>query len=92
MIKRMYSVYDVKAGIYGTLMCLLSDGEAIRVMIDTVNSKQPNTISEHPSDFRLDYLGDINLSTGEIVQVDCPKHVIDVAQLVTERLKVGGTN
>lgn len=84
MIKKMYSVYDVKAGVYGSVMCLLSDGEAVRVMIDTVNSSQQNTISQHPNDFRLDYLGDINLETGRIIPEVTPKHVIDCGSLVSE--------
>lgn len=80
MLKKLYSVYDVKTGIYGTVMVLLTDGEALRVMSDTVNGKG-NLIAEHPNDFRLDCLGEINLVTGEIINVNAPRHVIDCAQL-----------
>lgn len=80
MLKKMYSVYDVKTGIYGTVMVLLTDGEALRIMTDTVNSKD-NMIANHPNDFRLDCLGEISLTTGEIITINTPRHVIDCAQL-----------
>lgn len=78
----MYSVYDVKTGIYGTVMVLLTDGEALRVMIDTVNAKG-NMIADHPNDYRLDMIAEINIATAEITTVGCPRHVIDCAQLIT---------
>lgn len=81
MVKKLYSVYDVKTGVYGTIMVLLTDGEALRVMSDTVNSKD-NMIANHASDFRLDCVGEFNLATGEICTLNSPRHVIDCAQLI----------
>lgn len=80
MVKKMYSVYDVKTGVYGTVMVLLTDGEALRVMSDTVNAKG-NMIADHSEDFRLDCLGEINMLTGEIITINVPRYVIDCAQL-----------
>lgn len=81
MHKKIYGVYDVKTGVYmDRVMVLLTDGEALRVITDTVNAKG-NVLSDHAEDFRLDYLGEINLCTGELNQVDAPRHVIDCVQL-----------
>lgn len=81
MLKKMYSVYDVKTSVYGTVMVLLTDGEALRVMSDTVKAKG-NMISDHPADFRLDFLGEIDLTTGRIYPLENPRHIVDIAQLV----------
>lgn len=83
MIKKMYSVYDVKSGVYGPLMLCLTDGEALRAAADTVNqpNNPNNVIAQHPEDFRLDYIGDFNMATGSIDSVNAPKHLIDCAQL-----------
>jgi hypothetical protein len=84
MMKKLYSVYDVKTGVYmDRLMVLLTDGEALRVIADTVNAKG-NIIADHPADFRLDFIGEINLVTGEILTLNAPRHVIDCAQLKEE--------
>jgi len=89
MLKKMYSVYDVKTGVYGQVMVLLTDGEALRVVTDTVN-KPGNILADHAEDFRLDYLGEINLVTGEISQINAPRHVIDCAQLRTVGMSANG--
>lgn len=81
MIKRIYAVYDVKTGVYGSPMFLLTDGEAIRVCTDAV-AKPGNTLGDHPQDFRLDYLGEFSLSDGVIKPVDIPLHLVELAQLV----------
>jgi len=80
MVKRIYAVYDVKTGVYGNPFFLLSDGEAIRTITDAVSAKG-NTLSEHPNDFRVDYLGEIELTTGQIMP-NTPLHLVEVAQLV----------
>lgn len=80
MLKKMYSVYDVKSGVYGPLMLCITDGEALRAAADTVNASG-NVISSHPEDFRLDYIGDFNMCTGQIDTLNAPRHMIDCAQL-----------
>lgn len=83
MIKKMFSVYDVKTGVYGNVFLCVSDGEALRAVSDEVNNPQ-TTWHKHSADFRLDVLGEVNLLTGEIGTVSAPRHVIDLAQLKTE--------
>lgn len=80
MLKRLYAVYDVKTGTYGTVMVLLTDGEALRVAEDEAN-RSGSMLNSHSADFRLDYLGEFNPFTGEINTADAPRHVIDIAQL-----------
>lgn len=80
MTKRIYSVYDVKTGVYGMLMLLLTDGEALRVISDEVNSKD-SMLHRHSEDYQLHMMGEFNLNTGEIVTCYPPRHVSDCAQL-----------
>jgi len=82
MLKKLFSVYDVKTGSYGSVMVLLSVGEALRVMQDTVNAND-NIIAKHPADFRLDCLGEIDMVTGKI-ESTTPQHIVDIAQLIVE--------
>jgi len=85
MLKKVYSVYDVKTGVYGPLMLCLTDGEALRAIEDAVNQAN-HPLAMHPNDYRLDCLGEYNLATGEIVQVECPRHIVDCAQLVRKHV------
>jgi len=80
MIKRLYSIRDQKAEIFGPIIAFLKDGEAIRVLDQTVNSKD-NQISRNPEDFRLFYIGEFHEESGIIIQDKVgPKFVADAAQ------------
>lgn len=82
MIKRIYGIYDVKTGFYGpSVMVLINDGEALRIVTDEVNLRQESMLNRHPEDYRLDFLGEFNTNTGEINTVLAPKYVVDLAQL-----------
>lgn len=65
MVKRIYSILDSKAGLFGPLMAFHRDGEAMRALDATVNSKQDSQISKHPEDFRLFFVGTFDEESGD---------------------------
>lgn len=49
---KMYSIYDKKAASYGTPFFMLTDGAAMRAVIDTARDPS-TTLYRHPGDFTL---------------------------------------
>lgn len=65
MVKNIYSVFDVKAELYGTLFPMKSHGEALRGFQDLCEDR--NTMpGRHPGDFKLVQLGTFDDVTGLI--------------------------
>lgn len=62
---KVYSVYDVKAMVYGKPFYCKNDGEALRLFGDVSRDKE-TMIGKHPSDFQLFHLGDFDDVTGSI--------------------------
>ena len=69
MMLHVYSIYDVKSGVFDRLFCLNSDGEAVRVFGDLVNNKE-TTIGQHPEDFVLYLFGFFDNSEGQLEVTD----------------------
>lgn len=80
MLKRMYSLYDVKTAVYGNVMFLTTDGEAIRITQDALRDKN-TVIANHAEDFRLDFIGTFDPTTGHLEQIDRPRMIAELAQL-----------
>lgn len=73
---KIYSVLDIKAGVYSPLMSFPNSVYAIRAFESMVN--QPDTnINRYPFDFVLHYLGEMDDNTGMIKPV--PPTVVVVA-------------
>lgn len=53
---QMYSIFDLKVGIYHTPMCFRSPGEAIRAFVGSAKSGD-TLLSKYPRDFSLYHLG-----------------------------------
>lgn len=67
MTKSIYCVYDLKAeSIVGGLILENHDAPAIRAFHDALDPKHNTVLSQHPSDFILICLGNINLERGVI--------------------------
>lgn len=62
----IYTIYDQKAKAYLQPFFLTSDGQAIRMFMDNINSKDENTISNHPADYTLFKIGHYNDHDGHI--------------------------
>ena len=60
---KMYSVYDSKAQAYGLPFHQRTNGEALRSFADLSNDNQ-STVSKHPEDYTLFFLGEFDETTG----------------------------
>lgn len=56
MILNIYSVFDIKSGIYGNPFYTHTQAEAIRLFADAANDPE-TALSKHPADYRLDKIG-----------------------------------
>ncbi|WNK13052.1 MAG: nonstructural protein [Microvirus sp.] len=66
MIKNIYAVRDtVAATLIGGLIMESTDAPAIRAFYDALRTPG-NLLSEHPADFVMVQLGNINLETGDL--------------------------
>lgn len=64
MIRNVYSVYDIKAELYGVPFFMHTNGEAVRAFKRLVSDPQ-SLPSTAPGDFQLMHLGTFNDSTGQ---------------------------
>lgn len=78
----IFSVYDKKAELYGPLMTVKRDIEAIRSLEQLVNSKQESTLSQYPADFALYRFGSFDEETGNFKMYDNPVFVLDLNSLL----------
>lgn len=65
MTLRIYSVHDVKAGTFATPFFVPTEGLARRAFVDLCRDTR-TTISQHPEDFALFYLGEFIQESGEV--------------------------
>lgn len=63
----IFSLFDVKAEVFGQLFEARTPDEAKRLFISLLLSGDLNSITQYPQDFQLYCLGDFNSLTGEIV-------------------------
>jgi len=74
VIQKIYSIYDVKVGLYMQPFPAHTHGMALRMFSDHVND--PNTIThKHPADFALFHLADFDESEGRYQNRDKPEHL-----------------
>lgn len=79
----LYSLYDVKAGVYNSPVLFRNDDEALRVMSDSLSSSNMSLVSSHPEDFSLFRIGHFDDETGEILLPAKICKVCDVCSLVS---------
>lgn len=69
MIKKVFSILDVKADLYSNPWYMAATGEAVRAFKDLVNDK--NTLpGRHPGDFKLVQLAAWDDQGGKFVNLD----------------------
>ena len=81
MIKKMYSVKDLKVGVYNPPMAQNTHGEAERTFSQVVNDKN-TTINQFPADYVLCYVGDYDDLTGRMTSLDVPQEIVGAVQLL----------
>lgn len=62
----IYSIFDSAAKAYGRPLFLKTDGLAMRVFVDAVNSLEDSDIRNHPEQFTLFKIGEFDDSTGTL--------------------------
>lgn len=83
-MKQVYSLRDTKSGVYGQPTYHVNEQTAIRSLGDLVNEEPAtSTVSVHPGDFDLYFLGQWDELDGNFVfNDDSPRHVVNCANLV----------
>ena len=77
MILNLYSIYDLKAGVYNTIFTQLNDAVAQRAFIHLIKDEN-STISSSPEDFILYCVGAFDDARGYIDNSsEYPRVVID---------------
>lgn len=87
----IFSVFDLKSGLYGRPFVAAATGVAIRQFTDEVNrSEAENLLYHHPADFDLYHVGNFDETTGLVNPVSatddakpiCILRAIDVKRVV----------
>lgn len=64
---KVFTIYDLKAGVHGRPFFLQSTGVAMRIFADMVNDRE-ELVCRHPEDFILYDLGEFDEDTGMFQQ------------------------
>lgn len=73
MMLKIFALYDIKSGAYGTPFFMHHVGEAVRACTD-LGQDQSTTIGRHPADFALHELGVFDTATGVIFPAQPTSH------------------
>lgn len=88
MKKCLYVIRDVLAeSIVGGLLLFPTDAPAVRFFGDVINEPK-SSVSAHPNDHVLTYLGSIDETDGRIDVSDAPRDVITGASYIASRESV----
>lgn len=88
MIKSIYSVYDKVSGVYGPVMCVNTEIEAVRVVVEATTGSQETNLSRYPDDFELVLLGIYDDHEGMVssLETDVKKRVVGNMTQLVERM------
>jgi len=80
----MFSVFDVKAAVFGTPFFMPREAAAIRAFGDLANDLQ-TMVGKHPEDFILYHIGDFDDEHADVDTVK-PRSIVTAASLVRFRI------
>lgn len=66
MIRKVYTIYDLKALVYGPTMVFETNPAAVRFFTDLANDKQ-GQVGKHPDDYVLFEIGKYDDQSAELV-------------------------
>lgn len=66
MVRKVYSLFDKKALVYGPPICFGKVGEALRWLCDLM-AEPTSTVAKYSDDFQLFELGEYDDNSGEIL-------------------------
>lgn len=81
-----YSLFDSAAHAFTTPFFVHSDGLAVRVFQDNVNSKNESNISMHPDQFTLFKIGTFDDGTGHFQPLAAPESMQNGLTLIEARV------
>lgn len=82
---RIYSIYDVKSGMYGPAMTFVNDLTAVRSFQEMLTSGDKNSLlSLYPADYILFCLGVYNQQSGVIEPLPSPMNVMSGMEAFTK--------
>lgn len=80
----VYSVFDDKAGVYGTPIFVNSQGIAVRSFSDAVK-ESGSVFARHASDYKLYRIGEFDNVSGELIKLDAPLFVVHASDFVDQK-------
>jgi len=84
MLKKIFSVRDIKVSVYNIPFHSDSEIQAVRT-IHAAMAQQPDMlISQFPQDYELFQLGEFEDVTGKITSLDTPKFIINLVAIKTQ--------
>lgn len=85
MSTRVYSIYDVKSGMYGPVMTFCNDNTAIRSFQEMLTSgDRQSLLALYPADYILFCLGIYHQDTGVIESLPAPMNIMSGMQAFTQ--------
>lgn len=90
MLKKIFSVRDIKVSVYNVPFYSDSEIQAIRNVHAAMANQPDMLISQFPQDYELYYVGEFEDVTGKMVSLDSPKFIINLttikAQIEQQRM------
>lgn len=86
MKQQVYSILDVKSSVFSQPFFMVSKGVALRNFGDLVNDPQ-TTISKHPSDFKLYFIGEFDDNSGGLSPLAQPEFICSADDFVLKDKK-----
>lgn len=81
---KIFALNDSKLGEFGQPFFFQAPGQAVRFLQDLVVDNK-TTISQHPDDFRLYYLGTYDPTTGLFTSLGAPEYLAKASDFVDSK-------
>lgn len=88
---KIYTIYDHAAKAYNKPFYEHTDGVALRIFTNLVNSKEETTIAQYPEQFALFCIGEYDDATGSVSTFDSGKKAIATGNEVKAATEVTPT-
>lgn len=84
----MYSLFDSVAMAFTQPMFTHNDGQAMRMVANTVNGDQETALSQNPNDYTLYYIGEFDDKNAELIPADQPRRIVILSELLDNDKKI----
>lgn len=83
MVHKVFSIRDAKAEFFNSPFLQKTEGEAERTFTSLVNDNQ-STLSKHPEDYDLYFVGEYDDNTGKYDLQEAPVHRIKAVNCIAK--------